>query len=327
MHEIVRLSREADLEVDYLEEFQRTKKVPQNLFYTSEGAISFYTYRGEDIDQIRWQDEFEFFQRQEFWSQSSRIAFVSLGCGNAQAEKLFLDKAYAASIPIDYFGIDSSDAMLQLAIDNLKTEPYSSTFFLADFTTEDFRDVLYSYLTPYDAVIYAMIGGTFGNFNQSYIVNELQRLIPSGSYLYLDVVPQYNAEDENAKLRDRFSKLPRNLDLFFNQLLEKLCIPVDSGELYGTEENELDVGADRHTFYFKANEKITFPCFGGSLTVYEGEKLELLSIRAYQIAKLQTYMRHRDFSFMDTYTPDVGKLSHLWQRLLFLKEDKPTDTK
>jgi len=212
--EIVVLSGQADLEIDYLEEFKRTKKVPNNLFYTSEGAVSFYTYRGEDIDQIRWQDEFNFFQNQDFWNQTSHLAFVSLGCGNAGAEKMFLHTAHQQGMPIDYIGVDSSDSMLDLAIDNLKDEPFNTTFILADFTTAEFRKALASYTDSYDTVIYAMIGGTFGNFNQTFIVNELQNILPPGSYLYLDVVPQYNSEDENALLRDRFSRLPDNLDLF-----------------------------------------------------------------------------------------------------------------
>ena len=319
MPDIITLVHEVDLEIDYLAEFRRTKKVPQNLFYTSEGAVSFYNYRAEDIEQIRWQDEFYFFQRQEFWSPASQIAFVSLGCGNAQAEEMFLHNAYEAGISIDYFGIDSSASMLNLAKENLVTESYACSYILADFTTPEFRNALSSFLEPYDVVIYAMIGGTFGNFDQAFIVQELHKIIPPGSYLYLDVVPQYDVSVENEKLRDRFSRLPWNLDAFFKQLLEKLCIPLESGELHSIEETEYDVGANRHTFFFKANEQITFPCFGENLTVYTGEDLELLSIRAYQVSKLQEYMRQHNFEVMDTYIPSVGELSHLWQRLLFRK--------
>ena len=138
MREIIQLSRDVDLEIDYLEEFKRTKKVPQNLFYTSEGAVSFYTYRGEDIQEIRWQDEFDFFKRQNFWNTSQRIAFVSLGCGNAAAEKMFLHTAYDYGIPIHYFGVDSSSSMLDLAIENLQAESFPATFILADFMTTSF---------------------------------------------------------------------------------------------------------------------------------------------------------------------------------------------
>jgi SAM-dependent methyltransferase len=319
MQDIIKLSREVDLEVDYLEQFKRTKKVPNNLFYTSEGAESFYTYRGEDLHQISWKDEFEFFQRQEFWSNDASIAFLSLGCGNAEAEKKFLQTTHNICKSIDYYGIDSSSSMLDLAMDNLKYTTFKSTFILADFTSQELRDALKTYLQPYDVVIFAMIGGTFGNFNQSFIVNELEHLISSGSYLYLDVVPQYESEDANAKLRDRFSHLPMNLALFFKQLLEKLCIPEDSGRIYGIEQREEDVGANRHTFYFEANRRITFPCFGGSMTVNAGERLELLSIRAYIPHQLQMFLHHNDFTFLDTYIPDVGSLSHLWQRMLFRK--------
>jgi SAM-dependent methyltransferase len=319
MPEIISLSREADLEIDYFTEFQRTKKVPNNLFYTSEGAISFYTYRGEDLHQIRWQDEYEFFQRQDFWVPHKSTSFVSLGCGNAEAEKMFLHTAFEQGKSIDYFGIDSSSSMLNLALDNFQNEIFTSTFILADFTTSNFKNTLATYLAPFDVNIFAMIGGTFGNFNQSFIVSELRKMIPSGSFLYLDVVPQYKTMDENIRLRDRLSHLPSNLGLFFKQLLEKLCIPYEAGTLMSVEDTESDIGADRHTFYFAANEKITFPCFGTELTVEAGEKLELLSIRAYETERLVHYMQDQEFNLVDTYIPDVGRLSHLWQRLLFQK--------
>ena len=164
-----------------------------------------------------------------------------------------------------------------------------------------------------------MIGGTFGNFNQAGIVDTLQQMLPAGSYFYLDIVPQYETEKENAQLRDRFAHLPTNLANFFSQLLEKLCIPAESGKVYGTEENESDIGADHHTFYFEATEEITFPCFGGSLTLNPGERIELISIRAYAPEMLEMYFNKHLFQFMDTYIPNVGKLSHLWQRLLFRK--------
>lgn len=319
MHKFIKLSRDADLEVDYLEQFKSTKKVPQNLFYTSEGALSFYTYRSEDIHQIRWQDELDFFQRQKFWKKSKRIAFISLGCGNAEAEKMFLHAAHRQDMHVDYFGVDSSIEMLNLAEKNLHNEDFDATFILADFTTADFKRTLEEALSSYDVKIFAMIGGTFGNFDQNFIIQTLDNLVSPGSYLYLDVVPQYELDEDNARLHNRLSHLPMNLDLFFKKLLEKLCIPLETGKLVGYKQDEDQVGAVRHTFYFVADEIITFPCFGGHMTVQPGEKLELLNIRAYQPQRLTEYIQRHHYSLQDTYVPDVGLLSHLWQRLLFQK--------
>jgi hypothetical protein len=55
------------------------------------------------------------------------------------------------------------------------------------------------------------------------------------------------------------------------------------------------------------------------VTLAPGERIELLSIRAYDPAALQAFLADRGFALQGTYMPDVGRLQHLWQRFLFQK--------
>jgi len=317
MDDIVVLAEAPDLEFDYLADFQQHKKVRQNLFYTTEGAETFYTYRGEELAEMCSDDECAFFARQPFWTADRRIAFVSLGCGNAGPEKPLLHTAYASEYPVTYFGVDSSRTMLNLAQQNLAGEPFPKTFVLADILRPDFVDKWRPLLAEYDAQVYAMLGGTFGNFEQAVIAEALARIVPAGDYLYLDVVPQYETPDKNAQLRDRLVRLPQNLSQFFDSLLEKLCIDQDAGELVGEEIYEEDVDALRYVASFRVREALEFPCFGGIVRCLPGESIELMNVRAYKPAALQRFMADWGFRYLDTYTPDVGNLAHLWQRFLF----------
>ncbi len=320
MSDIVTLGEVADFEIDYLADFQKFKKVRQNLFYTTEGAETFYTYRGEELQEIRSADEYAFFVRQVFGTAARQIAFVSLGCGNAGPEKQFLHIACAEGHPLSYFGIDSSRAMLELAQRNLSAEHFPRTFVLADFTRPDFVERWRAYLLGYEVQLYALLGGTFGNFEQDFIAGVLSRLVPAGHYLYLDVVPQYESEAQNIRLRNRLLHLPQNLSRFFENLLKKLGLDQTCGELVNEEVEEAATGALRYVVQFRIHTPLDFACFGGVAHLEPGESVELLNVRAYQPAALQHFLAGWGFRYLAAYTPDVGNLPHLWQRLLFQKE-------
>ena len=319
MNEIVTLAEVADFEIDYLADFQKYKKVRQNLFYTLKGAETFYTYRGAELQQMHSEDEYAFFAKQAFWTADKRIAFVSLGCGNAGPEKRLLYAAHAGGCHVDYIGVDSSRAMLELAQQNLAEERFAKTFILTDFTQPDFVEKWRAHLKGYDAQLYALLGGTFGNFEQEVIAEALARIVPTGDYLYLDVVPQYETEALNDQLRSRLIRLPQNLSLFFTNLLEKLGLDQACGDLVSEEIYEEPIGALRYAVSFRVQEALDFPCFGGMVHFVPGEAIELLNVRAYKPTSLKKFMAGWGFRYIDTYIPDVGNLAHLWQRFLFQK--------
>ncbi|MGC9393241.1 MAG: class I SAM-dependent methyltransferase [Anaerolineae bacterium] len=319
MDEIIVLTEGSDLEIDYLADFQQHKKVRQNLFYTLEGAETFYTYRGEELQEIRSDDEYAFFARQPFWTAARHLAFASLGCGNAGPEKPLLHAAYAEGRAVTYFGVDSSRAMLDLAQQNLADELFPRKFVLADFVRPDFVQQWRPHLAGFDAQLYVLLGGTFGNFEQDVIAEVVARIVPGGQYLYLDVVPQYETEAQNAQLRNRLIHLSQNLSRFFENLLEKLGLDQTCGELVTEEVDEAATGALRYVVQFHIHEALDFPCFGGVVHLMPGESIELMNVRAYKPTALQRFLAQWGFRYIDTYTPDVGHLAHLWQRFLFQK--------
>lgn len=307
------------LVIDVLSDLVKYKKVRQNLFYTTEGAETFYTYRGTDLKEIRWEDEVAFFKQQPFWTKDKRIAFVSLGCGNAGSEKMLLRTMHAEGYAVDYFGVDASRAMLGLARNNLTDEAFERSFILADFTAPDFVTKLQALLDGYDEQVYAVLGGTFGNFEQRAITEIVAGIVPAGRYLYLDVVPHFSSEEANCTLRERLVNLPRNLNSFFLQLLGKLHIDPASGELFAEEICEDEVGAFRYTACFRARDALDFDGVGATVHLDAGECLELLNVRAYDPESLRRFLAGWGFDFFDAYVPDVGSMVHLWQRTLFSK--------
>jgi SAM-dependent methyltransferase len=307
------------LEADYLGAFLRERRIPQNLFYHLDGAQSFYSYRSHDIAQIAWEDESQFFQQQPLWRDSERVAFVSLGCGNSASEKPLLRRMATAGHTVNYIGVDSSASMLELAAENLSDAEYERTFVLADFMLDDFPRRLAEQVLEADVRIYALIGGTYGNLDQTEIADMLSRLVQQGDYLYLDVVPRYASEADDDSLRARLSKLPDNMPSFFDGLLGLVGLSRAQGRFLREESRDGPLNTIRYTFYFQLTDPVRVTCLDQEAVLHPGEVVELISIRAYDPDALVAFLGQRGFDLVGTYIPNVGKLSHLWQRLLFTK--------
>jgi hypothetical protein len=283
------------------------------------GATSFAYYRNRDLMQIAWESEAQFLESELSSIGDDQWAFISLGCGNAGPDVNLLRHLVERRKCWHYFGVDSSAAMLTLAEDNLGDLGCDSFVVLADFCKDDFASALDQLLKTYDRRLFAMMGGTFGNFDQRWIADLLETLVPSGDYLYLDVVPQYTSDDANASLRERLAHLPDNLKRFFVDLLTRLDIPMDHGRVISDEYPDEGLNTLRFTFSYEAQEPTTLKYSQGELDLLPGEHVELLTIRAYDVDRLTAFMAGRGFNLQATYVPEAAGLKHLWQRLLFRK--------
>jgi hypothetical protein len=317
MSEIVVVSEPQDQREHYLNELCKDHVLCQNLLYTTEGADAFYLYRSADLARIDWKGEYAFFERQPFWAAPTPLAFVSLGCGNAQPEERLLRALVDAGHALRYVGVDSSRSMLERAQTNLSGAPYPTTFVLGDFTAPDFGPALQPFLQVSTEHLYALIGGTFGNFDQIAIAEALATLLQPGDYLYLDVVPRARAELQ--QLRGRFAQLPQNYRRFFISLLERLGLPQGAVKVVSEERPEEAVDALRYVFYFEMQRDVTLDYFGASLALEAGSRLEVLNIRAYDIDALRDFLAAYGFSFVDEHYPTVAGLKHGWHRQLFRK--------
>lgn len=319
MREHVQFCDPETLERTYLSEFLADGRVPQNLFYLLNGANAFYAYRNADLAEIAWRDELAFFQRQSFTAPGRELVFISLGCGNAGPEKMLLRHLEAAGHDVHYVGVDSSVRMLELADENLREEAFRQHLVLADFSRPDFSEQLDGLVNGDSPCLYAMIGGTFGNFEQRYLTGLLRQLVPQGDYLYLDVVPLEKTDEQNLRLSDRLSRLPQNLAAFFDHLLAALGLSLEHGLVTTEQLPDEALQTLRQTFYFEVCDPMQVSCLGENLVLTPGQRIELLTIRAYDVTSLIEYIGQRGFDLVDSYEPDVGRLSHRWQRLLFRK--------
>jgi len=304
---------------DHLREFKSSKSIQQNIFYTAVGATSFYRYHSPGLVPIDWRDEVQFFKRVNIWGVNKPAAFVSLGCGNGSPEKMLLHHFNQHGYRIDYFGVDASEAMLNLASESLAAASFKRCFFLADFTHTSFKEKLNPYLKQYDTRLYALMGGTFGNFEQTQIASVMRNVVGTHDYFYLDIVPLGSTPEENLALKKRYADLPRNYRDFFVQLLNKFELSEDHGHIISQEHEEPLLNALTYTFYFVPDQIKPIRILDEWVTIAPGDRIKLMSIRAYQIPSLVEFLKSYHFEYIDDYIPRMGRVPHLWQRLLFQK--------
>ncbi len=319
--EIIDLCSTTRCKIDEIARLHEDHVIDQQVLYTTDGAHAFYHYRGADLKEIDGKDEYRFFLQQPLWTHHGTVALVSLGCGNADPEKPLLARISADGHDVAYVGVDTSRAMLTLAQRNLSSVDYPRTYVLGDFTTTAFRDAIAPRLASYDTRVYAMIGGTFGNFEQQRIAQALRQLITPGDYLYLDVVPKAQAEQELGALKGRFARLPQNYRRFFTNLLKRLDVPQDAVKIVSQEQAEPALDALRTTFFIEPQQEVTLTYFGEPVTLSPGERVEVLNIRAYDPVALKAFMADHGFRFVGEFLPKIGQLKHGWYRLLLQRED------
>ncbi len=218
MDDLVVFCDRDSLEAGLLAEFIQNRRVPQNLFYLMNGADSFYSYRNLEVDQIPWREEYEFFIRQSLWTKSQSIGFISLGCGNARPEKQLLRHLHLDGFDISYLGVDSSDAMLALAEATLAEERFPKSFVLADFGGPEFPSDLGRLTHRFDSRIYAMIGATFGNFDQAYVADLLGRLVSVNDFTLSRRRSYVPGRGTEWPVAGQVVALAHNLSRFFDQL-------------------------------------------------------------------------------------------------------------
>ncbi len=316
MSPVLVLTPEKTIVGNAVRSLKESRKIVQNFFYLTEGASSFYLYRSDDLKEMDASDECAFLVRHASLKINHSLAFVSLGCGNAAPDLPLLRRMHACKIPASYFGIDSSGAMLSLAEQNTGLMRMKPVLILGDFTLPDFKARFVPLVNGFDRTLYAMMGGTFGNTGQKDLCGALSRLLEPHDILYVDVVPLEKGK-AFGRLKARYATLPENYERFFSQVLERMSIRKDFGHYEGEEAMETDPVAYRHTFFFRARTAFSVSVGGRSIPFKNGERMELLTIRAYDMCSLQAFFEANGFHFLGSFISRAGIPGHhRWQRML-----------
>lgn len=306
MVSFISLINESELHKEFSRDI-RDRRLDQKFLYTDpESADTYYDLHHSHKSGIKKSfsnDDYYTFLKKNLGNTKQKIGVISLGCGNAEKEKEALAKLSLDGWELIYIGVDSSMRMLELAQENLKDAPYERKFIQTDFIDDSFKDEIVELTKQCDRKLFAFLGNTLGNVNQTNIADILYNSLDVNDLLWLDVVARNDVSMENEmKTFNRYSSYltDEKIKYFFFHPLSKLNIPFDSGDLMMRASKETSVGAMLFIFYFHFNKKIVSTIDNEKIHFLPGEEIGLQKIRVYHPETMITFFTEHEFALLDS---------------------------
>lgn len=284
----------------------RDRYIDQKFLYIDkEGADNYYNAAKKDREpsssvNLSSEDYFNFLKDHIHIGQ--KIALISLGCGNASLEKLSIKKLVEEGYDIMYVGIDISKPMLHLAQENLAEIDIEKHFIETDFFSESFKEEIVYLTEGCNTRIFAFIGGTLGNVNQTNIADTLYNLLSKEDVLWIDVrIRPDTSLESNMLLFNRYASFldnPNQVRFIFHPM-SMINVPLSSGKINLVTIHEKTVGALLFRFYFKFDQKVIINLHGERIHFLPDEEIKLQNIRVYHPETLISFFKEHEFRFVD----------------------------
>ena len=304
----------------------KNRKIDQKFFYMGDGARAYYESARQkkkaNVNSYLPLEAFANFLRDQL-SKEAVNAFVSLGCGNAEQEAAVMRILSQEGYRFAFFGIDSSAEILKDAEAQLASLPpeIGKTLILADLTTSGFREKINDLVRSYDRRVFAFLGSTFGNFNQTNITDSFYNLLSPGDLLWFDVATRPGVTAlEDFNLFNRYSAYLKIDDASHFWLAPLLELGVDrgSGVMRLSSDKEPSVGAMKFRFSFVFSRKVVARIGEDVLHFLPGEKIDTQTIRVYHPETLINFFQEHSFSLVksqiERLSPEISKGQFLFKK-------------
>ncbi len=294
----------------------------QKFIYIQQWAKYYYDAVDRRSKFVKWayeNDDFYYSFIEKHITKWEKIAIISLWCGDWRQEKETLRKLHQDWHSIDYFWVDYSQGMLDLAIKNLKDIPGKKEFIYADLTTKKFRQEVDMRTKWYDRRIFAFMGYTFASKNQTELWDSLFNLLWPEDYVWIDFCVRTEvSKKKDFEIFKRFEqfylyeedKLKSNL-----APLELLNIPKDSWTLRMKVVNEDFTGSMLMIYYFAFDKSVTVSLRWDTIHIWEWQELYLMEMRIYSIEWFKKFLENHWFVNIDSYVEKTWEEIDKWQVL------------
>lgn len=286
------------------------RALEQKFSYMEDSALVYYdrknlksAYMTDPADTLHIDDYIKFVSK--VIKQKEETVIIVLGCGD-MAREVEIVKNIGDKYSIDLIGVDSSLAMLDIAEKTINDNDVEAFLIHADFTKRKFRDDIDSLTKKYKKRIFAFIGGTFGNVNQTAIADSLYNLLDKDDLLWVDAQLRVSLKklDDIKSFNAFFSltKVPARVK-FWTLPLRRVGIPVSAGEIVMDTEEESSVGILKFTISFKF-KKLTKIIYNKEVIHFSNnDKISLYYFRIYHAPTFIKFFRDHGFELLDKHLP------------------------
>ncbi len=302
----------------------KNRNIQQKFVYVWSWWNKYYEayWKRDDRDKKDTSEEFtDFLLRNLFPNQdySSSLALISLWCWNWFWEKRLLENLEKKSLSLEYYGVDFSKEMLNLAVENLSDIWIKKQFIYWDFTSHNFNTEISKLVRKHDKKIYLFFWRTFWNPNQTLITDSLYNLIQNEDYLWMDLMSRVDDSQKTVlKIFNRYKNYLKDEKMlkFMFTPLDILWIPRGSWSFHLETFNEHSLWAIVFSFSFVFSKKVIWEYWWDVFHILPQEKIHLLSIRNYNQEIVEHFMHEHEFILIDK---GVEKVNEYMNKLQFMR--------
>ncbi|MFN7160192.1 MAG: L-histidine N(alpha)-methyltransferase [Candidatus Gracilibacteria bacterium] len=309
MSTILTLTSDLELEKEFLRNVKR-REIEQKFIYLGDNANKYYnsTPTSQIATTDYWKNRLTQEQMVDFIislipQKNNKIAFVSLGCGQATIEAMLMKKVKDHT-QYKFFGIDSSKEMLDAAEEKFIQADINGSFFCADFSAAEFHFELKKRLETekFDQVIFLLIGSTLGNVSQTEIVDTLYNLLEKDDIICLDIMtrPTLDKKDD-LMIFNAYSQMLKNESRMecLSDAVYRLGIPRDDTKIVLKAELEGSIGVLCFQYSVEILSPTVISYRGERIHLLPPEQIKFLEIRTYHIPTMISYFKMHDLELFN----------------------------
>ncbi len=169
----------------------KNRTLEQKFLYHWEWAKLYYEYKDNSDILMKNENKVKDINLFEFWLKNcflkgKEISLISLWCWNSSVEKDLYNRLWK-EYKIKHIWVDLSREMLLLAKDNLKDIDIDKEFICADFSSNEFKNEIYSLSWNKNKRVFSFFSNTFWNINHTNIIDTLYDILDKWDQIWLDV--------------------------------------------------------------------------------------------------------------------------------------------
>ena len=196
-----------------------------------------------------------------------RAPVISFGAGDGVRDRLLMDALKDAGCECQYFPVDASQAMLEIACANAEDDELEATGIKADISSP--VHLIYAADAAESPRLFIMAGNTMGSFDPLAEIRYISQCMRAGDRLIIDG----ELFDPNLTMARRNTPLVQK---FLMALLSGVGVTSEDGEIrFDHKTDERHEGLHLITRYFRAERDLSAVVDSKELSLERGERIGL----------------------------------------------------
>jgi uncharacterized SAM-dependent methyltransferase len=296
------LLTEAEISAEFAEAME-ARDIPEKFFYWSPACVGAWLALSEDV---------AYESRRQSWSLllddienisshlDSIVAVISLGAGDGSLDVLLLKALQSVKLDVDYFPVDASQGLLEMACAAAEDEEVDTLGIKADISSP--MHLVLAADASENPKLFLLCGNTLGGFDPLDQIRYLSQCMREGDRLIVDA----EIYDAATAISSRDNPVGRR---FAFEPLGSVGISKDDGEIrFDQRRDERHEGLSVITRQFQTARDLRVTLIDRELTLQRGERVSLSFNYTYTIGAFRWLLaEHGGLRILHEYPSPDGR--------------------